>query len=132
MSINTQRSTVPPSASIAPWLSVNNVAAAADFYKIAFGASELERLEDDNGNLIITNLSILGADFWLQEDPDFSTAYVKQGSFRLIVTVQDPDTLFGQALAAGATEIAPMNDSHGWRIGRLMDPFGYHWEIGVR
>lgn len=127
-----QGHTTPPEATIAPWLSVNNVTVAADFYKSAFGAVELYRLEDDNGNLVITNLSIRGADFWLQEDPDFNADYVKHGAFRMIVTVNDPDALFKQALAAGVTEVAPMNEGHGWRIGRVVDPFGYHWEIGAR
>lgn len=132
MSHSAQDSSVPPTASIAPWLSVNNVSAAADFYKSAFGASELYRLEEDNGQIAIINLAIQGADFWLQDDPDFNSEYVKQGSFRMIVTVDNPDALFEQALSAGATEITPMNEGHGWRIGRVADPFGFHWEIGVR
>lgn len=132
MSTFQKQHATPPEAMIAAWLSVNNVTTAADFYKSAFGAVELYRLEDDNGNLVITNLSLRGADFWLQEDSNFNADYVKHGAFRMIVTVNDPDALFKQALAAGATEVAPMNEGHGWRIGRVVDPFGYHWEIGVR
>lgn len=48
----------------------------------------------------------------------------------MILTVDDPDSVFKQAVAAGATEIAPMHDGHGWHIGRLADPFGHHWEVG--
>ncbi|WNR43730.1 VOC family protein [Paenibacillus roseipurpureus] len=131
MSILGENSAVPQ-ASIAPWLAVNNAAKAADFYKSAFGASELYRLEDDNGHLVIVHLSVLGAEFWLQEDPEFDAEYVRQGSFRLIVTLDNPDALFERALASGATEIAAMSEGYGWRIGRVVDPFGYHWEIGVR
>jgi PhnB protein len=127
-----QGASMPPAATIAPWLSVNNITAADDFYKNAFGAVELYCLEDDNGNLVITNLSIRGADFWLQEDPDFNADFVRHGAFRMIVSVNDPDALFKQALAAGATEVSPISEGHGWRIGRIADPFGYHWEIGVR
>ena len=36
----------------------------------------------------------------------------------------------GRALAAGATLVAPVSDEHGWRLGRIADPFGHHWEIG--
>jgi PhnB protein len=48
----------------------------------------------------------------------------------MILTVEDPESVFRQAVAAGATEIAPVADEHGWRIGRLADPFGHHWEVG--
>jgi PhnB protein len=48
----------------------------------------------------------------------------------MILTVGDPDTVFARALAAGASQVFPVGDSHGWRLGRLVDPFGLHWEIG--
>jgi PhnB protein len=48
----------------------------------------------------------------------------------MILTVKDPDSVFDQALAAGATELSPVSEDYGWRIGRIVDPFGYHWEIG--
>jgi PhnB protein len=51
-------------------------------------------------------------------------------TIRLILTVADPDTLFTRAINAGATLVFPVNESHGWRLGRLVDPFGLHWEIG--
>lgn len=117
---------------IAPWLSVNNAAKAVDYYKAAFGAVELYRLEDDNGKLAVTQLSINGADFWIQDDPDCSPELVGRGTARMIMTVNDPDWAFEQALAAGGTVIAPVSEGHGWRIGRFVDPFGYHWEIGKR
>ncbi len=49
---------------------------------------------------------------------------------RMILTVEDPDSVFERALAAGATAVAPIYEEHGWRIGRVADPFGHHWEIG--
>ncbi|MEO5983894.1 MAG: VOC family protein, partial [Ferruginibacter sp.] len=52
------------------------------------------------------------------------------GSVRMILTVTDPDALFDEALKAGAQEIFPVGEGHGWRLGRLVDPFGLHWEIG--
>jgi PhnB protein len=48
----------------------------------------------------------------------------------MILTVDDPDAVFAQAVAAGATQIAPVSDAYGWRIGRIADPSGHHWEIG--
>jgi PhnB protein len=51
-------------------------------------------------------------------------------SVRIILTVADPDAVFGKAIAAGAREVYPVGEEHGWRIGRVVDPFGHHWEIG--
>ena len=42
----------------------------------------------------------------------------------------DPDAMFARAMAAGAREIAPVKNAHGSRLGRVVDPFGHHWEIG--
>ncbi|MEH7305235.1 VOC family protein [Neobacillus drentensis] len=115
---------------IAPWLSVSNVAEAINYYQAAFGVVELYCLNDDDGKPIVAQLSLGGADFWIQEDPDSSPDSVARGSFRMIVSVNDPDSMFVQALAAGAAEVAPVSEGYGWRVGRLVDPFGYHWEIG--
>jgi PhnB protein len=46
--------------------------------------------------------------------------------------VADPDAVFACALAAGATEVFPVGEAHGWRLGRLIDPFGHEWEVGRR
>lgn len=118
--------------SIAPWLSVSNAAEAVQYYKDAFSAIELYRLEEDNGKLAVAQLSILGAGFWIQEDIDSSPESGGRGSIRMILTVNDPDMVFDQAVAAGATEVVPVGEGHGWRIGRVVDPFGHHWEIGKR
>jgi len=48
----------------------------------------------------------------------------------MLLVVDDPETVFERALAAGATEIHPVAEAHGWRLGRIEDPFGHHWEIG--
>jgi PhnB protein len=115
--------------SIAPWLSVRKTVQAVEFYKSAFGAIEVYCLEDPSGSGV-SRLSIKGAEFWLSGDSTFSPETLGSGSFRMILTVADPDALFEQALAAGASEIFPVGEGHGWRLGRLVDPFGYHWEIG--
>jgi len=129
MSTHSQKSE-PREANIAPWLAVRDAAEAADFYRAAFGAAELYRLEDDDGKPVVVHLSVGGADFWIQHDPDSSPEASDRGMVRMILTVKDPDSVFKKALAAGATEVVPVNESHGWRIGRVVDPFGHHWEIG--
>ncbi|RAP77784.1 VOC family protein [Paenibacillus montanisoli] len=122
-------------ASIAPWIAVPHAEEALRFYKAAFGAAELYRLEEEEGKAVIAELSVRGAGFWIQEDPEASEASQKpdaKGAVRMILTVDDPDSLFDQAVAAGATVVVPVNEGYGWRIGRIADPFGHHWEIGKR
>ncbi len=118
-------------AKIAPWLSVANATQAVDYYKAAFGAVEVERLEDEAGSVEVAQLSIGRATFWVQQDEESSPAALGgRLPVRMILTVGDPDTLFAQAVAAGATEIARISEENGWRVGRIADPSGHHWEIG--
>ena len=117
---------------LAPFLSVRNGAKAVEFYKSAFGAIELLRLED-NGS-VLANLSVDGAGFWVSdESPDhqnFSPETLNGGTVRMILTTEDPDAAFRRAVDAGATIICQIKTEHAWRIGRVVDPFGHHWEIG--
>ena len=119
--------------SIAPWLSVRNSARAVDFYKSAFGATEVFRLEGPDGS-VVARLSVDGAEFWLSDESpehgNFSPESLGGGTVRIILTVADPDAVFRQARSAGATEVHPVAEEHGWRVGRVVDPFGHHWEIG--
>ena len=118
--------------SIAPWLSVKNATQALSYYQAAFGAVELERLEDEAGDVVVAQLSIDGADFWIQTDADCTPEALNGRSVRMILSVADPDSIFESAVAAGATEVAPVSEGYGWKIGRIADPFGHHWEIGRR
>lgn len=117
--------------SIAPWLSVKDSAKAVAFYKAAFNAAETYRLEDPDGNAVV-KLSVNGASFWLSDTPtgDAIPENIGCGSVRMILTVSDPDDIFARAIAAGAAEIFPVGEEYGWRLGRIADPFGLHWEIG--
>ncbi|HWZ12387.1 MAG TPA: VOC family protein [Acidobacteriaceae bacterium] len=119
---------------IAPMLSVRNGARATEFYKAAFGAVELFRLDGEGGS-VVAQLSVGGAEFWVaDESPEhlnFSPESLGGGSVRMVMVVGDPDAVFGRAVAAGATVVQPMTDQpYGWRVGRVVDPFGHHWEIG--
>ena len=120
----------PVKTSIAPWLSVSRGKEAVDFYTAAFGAVELYRLEDDAGKVVVAQLAIDGADFWLQDDVESSPDASGRLSVRMILTVEDPDSAFERAVAAGASVVAAVSEDHGWRVGRIADPFGHHWEIG--
>jgi len=119
--------------SIAPWLSVRNSVKALAFYKDAFDAVEAFKLEAPDGALV-ARLSVKGAEFWLSDESpehgNYSPETLAGGSVRMILTVPDPDALFKQALNAGATQVFPVVEEYGWRLGRVVDPFGHHWEIG--
>lgn len=121
------------SCSITPWLSVRNSAQAVDFYKSAFGATEVFRLEDPGGG-VVARLSVDGAEFWLSDESpkhgNFSPQSLGGGSVRMVLIVPNPDAVFLTALKAGASEVFPVGEEHGWRLGRVVDPFGHHWEIG--
>jgi PhnB protein len=117
-------------AHLAPWLSVPSVGDAIAFYTRAFGARVAYQLDDDTGRVMVAQLVVgEGADFWLEDEPG---AAIPDGGgvIRMILTVDDPDVAFAQAVAAGAIAVAAMYEGHGWRIGRVADPFGHHWELG--
>ena len=119
--------------SIAPMLSVRNGAKAIEFYKAAFGAGELFRIDAENGAMV-ARLSVGGAEFWVaDESPEhlnFSPESLGGGSVRMVMTVDNPDAAFERAVIKGATVVWPVSNQYGWRLGRIVDPFGHHWEIG--
>ena len=133
MSTDVQDDPVTVRTTIAPMLSVRQGARAIDFYKAAFGADEVFRIDAPSGAVVAT-LAVDGAEFWVaDESPEhqnFSPESLGGGSVRMILTVADPDAMFARAVAAGAREVTPMKNEYGWRLGRVVDPFGHHWEIG--
>lgn len=120
-------------SSLAPWITIYGGKKAIEFYKSAFGALEVYRYDSQTGGAVV-RLSVDGAEFWVSDDvaapPASASKSVGGDTVRMILTVADPDPLFARALAAGASEIFPIGEGHGWRLGRLADPFGLHWEIG--
>ena len=119
---------------LAPMLSVRQGAKAIEFYKKAFGAQELFRIDGDKSH-VVARLSVQGAEFWLaDESPEylnFSPESLGGGSVRMVLTVENPDSVFERAISAGAKAVSPVADQpYGWRVGRVCDPFGHHWEIG--
>ena len=117
---------------IAPWLTVQSGEEAVSFYKTAFDAVETYRLETPDG--LIVRLSVDGAEFWISGGSGNAAGRQAPGgdSIRMILTVNDPDAVFAKALKSGASEVFPVGEDHGWRLGRLVDPFGLHWEIGYQ
>jgi PhnB protein len=122
-------------ASLAPQLSVRNGRAAVEFYKAAFGAEEIYRVGGtDEHEEVVAQLSVGDSTFWVaDESPEhlnFSPESLGGGTTRLLLTVDDPDAVVQRAIEAGATEVTPVTDDYGWRVGRIVDPYGHHWEIG--
>ena len=118
---------------IAPILSVRRGREAIEFYTAAFGAKVLFRIDDEQGS-VVAQLSADGAEFWVADESaehkNFSPESLSGSTTRMLLVVDNPDLVWAQAIAAGATEIWPVGEQHRWRVGRILDPFGHHWEIG--
>ena len=121
--------------SVNPQLSVRRGREAVEFYKEAFGAIEVYRVggTDENPD-VVSQLTIGDASFWVSDESpehdNFSPESVGGGTVRLLLIVDDPDAAIERATAAGAAVVYPAAEEHGWRLGRIRDPFGHHWEIG--
>jgi PhnB protein len=119
--------------SIAPMLSVRHGAQAIEFYAAAFGARTAYRHDNEAGE-VVARLSVNGAEFWVaDESPEhlnFSPETLNGGTVRLVLIVNDPDASFARAVGAGAKVVRAVGHEHGWRLGRVVDPYGHHWEIG--
>ena len=119
--------------SLAPLLAVRGGARAVAFYREAFGAAEAHRVDAPDG-AVVAPFTAHGAEFWVNDEApahgSFSPDALGGGTVRLILAAPDPDAVFARALAAGAREVAPVEDAYGWRVGRVVDPFGHTWEIG--
>jgi PhnB protein len=118
--------------SIQPELWVDRPSDAVAFYEAAFGATTLHRVGD--GDDIVAQLGVGDAAFWVAPPSAslnrLSPRAIDGATSRMLLVVDDPEAVVRQAVAAGATESFPVGDEHGWRLGRIVDPFGHEWEIG--
>jgi PhnB protein len=124
-----------PQARVQAQLSVRSGRAAVEFYRRAFGAVERYRVGGTDANeAVVAQLSVGDSWFWVaDESPEhanYSPESLGGGSVRMLLIAADPAALVAQAVAAGAREVTPVAEEHGWRLGRIEDPFGHHWEIG--
>ena len=118
--------------SIQPELWVERAAAAVAFYEAAFSATVMHSVGD--GDEIVAQLNVGDAAFWVTAASSsmkrFSPQAIGGTTSRTLFVVEDPEQAVAQAVAAGATESSAVGDEHGWRLGRIIDPFGHEWEIG--
>src|SRR3954471_11628808 len=88
----------------------------------------------DEHESVVAQLAVGDASFWVaDESPEhanYSPETLGGGTVRMLLVVDDPDAVIARAVAAGAREVYPAEEAHGWRLGRIEDPFGHHWEIG--
>ena len=118
--------------SFQPELWVDGAAAAVAFYQAAFGAMVKHLVGE--GDDIVAQLAIGDASFWVSpggtDGPRFSPRAIGGATGRTLLVTDDPDAMFARAVAAGASPAGNMADEHGWRLGRIVDPFGHEWETG--
>jgi len=120
---------------LTPYLAVKGGAEAIDFYKRAFGAVERFRMPGPDGKsiahaeIVIGNSIVMLAD----ESPqmgNLSPQTLKGSPVGILMYVEDVDTAFKRAVAAGATIKEPLEDKfYGERAGSLVDPFGHRWTL---
>ncbi|HSE36193.1 MAG TPA: VOC family protein [Blastocatellia bacterium] len=120
-----------------PYLIARDAAAAMEFYKKAFGATELERITDEDGAVRHGEFKIGDSTFMITgEHPDFpawQSPLTRGGSpVHIYLYVEDVDAVFKHVISCGATELLPVQDQfYGDRIGALTDPFGHVWYIAT-
>jgi PhnB protein len=119
--------------SIQPELWVDRPSEALAFYEAAFGATVLHIVGE--GNDIVAQLGVGDAAFWIAATSAtmkrLSPLAADGATGRTLLVVDDPDGVFRGAVTAGATELSAVQEEHGWRLGRIVDPFGHEWEIGT-
>jgi PhnB protein len=83
---------------------------------------------------VVARRCVERAEFWVaDESPEhsnFSPETLHGGTARLVMKVNDPDTAFARAIGAGAKVVHPVSKEYGWRLRRIVDAYGHHWEIG--
>jgi PhnB protein len=120
--------------SLHPYLMFTNCVEAMAFFARAFGATEKLRMKDDNGRTVHAELQIGDSVMMMaDEHPEieaFAAAHYGGSPVSLMLYVDDCDTTYNQALAAGATSLrVPTDQPYGDRMAGILDPFGYKWWI---
>lgn len=121
--------------SVTPYLNVRRASEAIDFYKAAFDAAEVMRLEHNgivgHAEIRIGDSHVMLAD----EHPDMGIVGPETlggAGVHMMIYVEDVDTAFASAIAAGGKELRPVADQfYGDRCGTLTDPFGHQWTLST-
>lgn len=122
--------------SVTPYLVVDGAAKAIEFYKKAFGATEVMRMPDPKGRIGHAEMKIGNSHIMLADEfPEMGfrgPTSLGGAAVSLMVYVDDADAVFKKALSNGAQEVQAMKDQfYGDRSGTLKDPFGHVWTIAT-
>ena len=122
--------------SVTPYLSIKGAAAAIDYYKEVFGATELFRMAAPEGKIGHAEIKIGNSPIMLADEHpemEFVSPQTLGGTpVGLMIYVDDVDTMFKQAISRGAKEVKPLqNQFYGDRSGTLKDPFGHVWTVAT-
>lgn len=122
--------------SVTPYLIVNGAARAIEFYKIAFGATELFRMPGPHDRVMHAELKIGDSVIMLADEPESGTHKSAQSlggtPVSLMIYIEDVDKVFARAISAGAKETRAVQDQfYGDRSGNLVDPFGHMWTVAT-
>ena len=123
-------------SSVTPYLIVTGAARALDYYKMAFGATELMRFDGPDGKIMHAEMQIGNARVMLaDESPEMghkSPQSIGGSGTGLMLYVDDADATFARAITGGAKVMKPVeNQFYGDRSGSLTDPFGHVWTIAT-
>jgi uncharacterized glyoxalase superfamily protein PhnB len=121
---------------VTPHLVCAGAAAAIEFYKKAFDATELSRVPSEDGKLMHASVRIGDSVVMLNEEMpgwgSFGPKSLKGSAVTIHLYVENADAVFEQAVAAGAKVTMPLDDMFwGDRYGKVEDPFGHQWSIGT-
>jgi PhnB protein len=122
--------------SVTPYLIIRGASDAIEFYKKAFGATELFRMPTPDGKVGHAEIKIGDSPIMLADEyPDMGyngPQSIGGTPVSLMIYVEDVDTVFNRAVDAGATVKEALQDKfYGDRIGTLVDPFGHRWHVST-
>ena len=123
-------------STVTPYLVMNGAARAIEFYKKAFGATELLRFPMPGGKLGHAEIKIGNSPIMLADEmPEMGhrgPQALGGTPVSILLYVEDVDAMFNRAIAAGATVVKPVKDEfYGDRSGTLTDPFGHQWTVAT-
>ena len=122
--------------SVTPYLTLSDAARALDFYKRAFGAQEVMRMDGPDGKIGHAEIKIGDSIIMLADEMPGTGGRSPQSlggtTGGVFLYVENADSIFNQAVSAGAKVEAPLGDMFwGDRYGRLRDPFGHSWSVAT-
>ena len=122
--------------SLTPYLVIKGASDAIEFYKRAFGATEIMRMPSPDGRIGHAELAIGDSKLMLADEyPEMghrSPQSIGGTGVSLMLYLDKVDEVFKRAVAAGAKELQPIKDQfYGDRSGTLQDPFGHVWTIST-